>query len=156
MMEFRGAAVTINNPTAAHYIYLTKRRSGHCNILDRLRGRRVTIFIGKEKAPTTGTEHIRIGLFSEIPMTKLAIQRLFTPYPMDYELVRVGSDWPAADKGPTHWEEYCSKEEALPTIHSGLSILDEEYATWLTRRITKTTRFNKEIHGSAECWDQNF
>lgn len=66
MALFKGAAVTINNPTDAHRVLCTERASGNCLLRDRLElknftveGKRTTIWIGDEVAPNTGTPHLQ-------------------------------------------------------------------------------------------------
>lgn len=73
---------------------------------------------------------IQIGFFCEAGMSKLDIQRLFTPAGLKYKDVWVGNDWPSPAKGPLHWARYCAKELALPTVNIGTRITDEEYAEW--------------------------
>lgn len=137
MAVLQGAALTINNPTSAHKNVITMRRSGECVLLERIKKKklRVSIWMGLEHAPSTGTEHIQIGAFCEGGLTKLQWQRLFAPKGTPYTDIWCGAAMPSAtEKPPSYWKEYTSKEEALPTIIVGEEITDEEYKDWYEAR----------------------
>lgn len=118
---------------------------------------------------------IQIGFFSEKPLTKLAIQRLFTPRGLEYKSVWVGGEWPGADKGPDHWKEYCGKldegegNRAYPAVHTGDPISDADYSEWhaakpvkcqgkrsdlseVKRRLDEGEDVNDIVQGSVEAF----
>lgn len=61
------------------------------------------LLAGREVAPVTGTPHLQGYLWTVLPCTLQQVQRLLG-----------GSAWagvPGPDKPPTHWLEYCTKED---------------------------------------------
>lgn len=133
--KYKGAAVTINNPTAEHMVHVQSDHGLRAKI--EKMGCKAWVVIGYESAPTTGTKHLQCAIFIEKGLTKLAIQRLFTPADHDYKAVWVGNDWPSFDKGPTHWKDYCSKDQLLSEWKCKGGVTDEDYGVWLQTKPTK-------------------
>lgn len=60
-------------------------------------------------------------------MTKIQVQRLFTPTGLNYKDVWVGNDQPSADKGPKYWDDYCSKENLLVSEDIGEPLTEDDW-----------------------------
>ncbi len=60
-------------------------------------------------------------------MTKIAVQRLFTPTGLNYKDVWCGNDQPGADKGPTYWQDYCSKENLIVSEDVGTVLTEDDW-----------------------------
>jgi len=134
-MIYQGFAATINNYTADDLGRLILSPGADCSAVETILKKkkiRVSIFFEPEEAPTTGTRHIQIFGYLAPGMTKLQIQRLFCPD--NYRRCWVGTDWPAADKGPTYGQTYCSKDGQGQSLVNGEPITDEEYKSWWENR----------------------
>ncbi len=88
-----------------------------------------------DRNPNFFLNFFQVWCFFEQGLTKLQIQRLFTPAGMPWKDVWVGNEWPGADKGPAYGEEYCGKEDEgenvkWDPIHTGEPSTDEEYKAW--------------------------
>lgn len=75
------------------------------------------IIWGKETAPTTGTPHLQGFFWTSTPATLQNIKKKFN------------GSWiavPGKEKGPTYWNEYCSKQDVNMTSH-GVQPTEEEF-----------------------------
>lgn len=90
----------------------------------------------------------------EQPQTKLTLQRLFTPKGGRASAVWCGDDWPGANKGPSYWLDYCSKDSLIFDFKKGAAFTDKEWAeTAETLRPVKRQGKRNDLDGVKEQLD---